>query len=132
MFDSSTARAPKKRRQNKEAKRTYVQEVTENDVLFGRGSGTNSHPGNVAYRIHLLDEQPVYKTRDASGKREMIDVAVLWVKNVQKGRFLSKEEGRYYIASHEQVREKVSQYLREDHTPQGREQKKARLSVNQP
>ena len=63
----------------------------------------------------------------------MIDVAVLWVKNVQKGRFLAYEETtrRYYIASDEQARAKVSQYLREDHTPQGREQKKARLKVNQ-
>jgi len=133
--DSSTASTSKKRQRNKElatAKKTHVpeNEITENDVLCGRGTGSNLHPGNIAYRQHFLDYQPAYKICDVRGKRKMIEEAIQWVEDVQQGRFLAYENGRYYIASKKQVRDKVSQYLREDQTPEGREQKRARLSVN--
>ena len=107
---------------------------TEKDVLCGKGGASNSHPGNEAYRRKLIKYQPKYKRCDARGKRKMIDDALLWVKNVQKGRFIAFEKttSSYYIVLDAQARAKVGQYLREDHTDEGRKQKEARRSVNKP
>ena len=123
---------PKKRARGYEelepTEKTYVP-YNENDILFGRGTRSNSHPGNKAYRRKFVKDQPVYKKRDAPGKRKMIEATVAWVKKVQKGRFLFFEEetGRYYIASDEQAEEKVKQFLREDHSLLGRALKRSRL-----
>ena len=54
---------------------------------------------------------------------------IAWV-NDRGGRFLSQDEeteGKpFYIATYETARQKVSQALREDHTPEGRLMKKSR------
>ena len=113
---------------------TFVQ-VEDNDVLFGRGGRSNGHPGNQRYRHCILDYQRAYKTLDVHGKRALIQVVVYWVE-LQGGRFLardktSKGSGRYYVASDKEVHEKVSQALREDHTPEGRALKKSRLTCKE-
>ncbi len=110
---------------------TFVQ-VEDNDVLFGRGSRSNVHPGNQRYRHCILDYQQIYKKQDIHGKRALIQVVVDWVE-LQGGRFLardkkSKGSGHYFMASAKEVYEKVSQALCEDHTPEGRLQKKSRLT----
>jgi hypothetical protein len=125
---------PKKRIRHKELKPTertfvYEDEVLENDVLFGRGARSNWHPGNQTYRERILDLQPLYKTKDSKGRREMSKAVVEWVNNELKGRFLAVDRTPYgnccyYIATDEQAREKVMQSLRDDHT--GYYQKKAR------
>ena len=51
---------------------------------------------------------------------------VAWV-NERKGRFISQDEdGKFYVVTYETARQKVSQALREDHTPEGRLMKKSR------
>jgi hypothetical protein len=133
--DSSTASTPKKRSRKKVLEptvKTYV-EVTDSDVLFGRGGRSNHHPGNIMFRERLLGLQPAYKKCQLKGKRDMVNGVLDWVKNEQNGRFLAIDEspegnGRYYVATGKQAREKVSQNLREDHTAAGRTAKKSRRS----
>ena len=104
--------------------------VEELDVLLGRGGATNLHHGNVIYRRRVLKDQPVYKTQDIHGKQQMSEDIAVWVK-FRGGRFLARDDtpegnGRYYEVMPETARLKVSQALREDHTPEGRELKKSR------
>ena len=111
---------------------TYCVQVKEHDVLFGRGSRTNEHQGNLKYRRYVQEYKPAYKALDAVGKKALIQVVVCWVE-LQGGRFLACDKtpeghGHYYLASDKEVHEKVSQALREDHTPEGRALKKARLT----
>jgi hypothetical protein len=98
-------------------KNKYVQ-VTDNDVLFGRGSGSNGHPGNQWYRLCTLDYQEAYKILGVDGKRALIHVVVFEVEK-QGGRFLAcdktpKGPAFYYVASKQQVYNKVSRALRGD------------------
>ncbi len=109
---------------------TFYVQVEENDVLFGRGSRAKSHLGNKEYLRCVLNFQRAYKILDYNGKKALIKVVVQWV-DLRGGRFLAYEKnheghGRYYVASHKEVHEKVSQALREDHTPEGRALKKSR------
>lgn len=109
----------------------YV-EITDNDVLLGRGGLSNRHPGNIVYRQHILEHQREYKLLKTDEKTEMSKAVVAWVKK-RRGRFLKRDENApgqpYYIATDETARQKVSQALREDHTPEGRQQKKSRTKA---
>ena len=114
------------------------EDIEDNDVLFGRGARSNLHPGNGAYRQRILKKQPVYKTLNDKRKTLLSDGIVQWVKQGLRGRFLAiekttKGKGRYYVATDKQARQKVSQALREDHTPEGRRLKKSRQkAANRP
>ena len=111
----------------------YV-EITDNDVLLGRGGLSNRHPGNIVYRQHILEHQREYKLLKTDAKTEMSMEVVAWVKK-RGGRFLKRDENApgqpYYIATDVTARQKVSQALREDHTPEGRQQKKSRTKAYQ-
>ena len=118
-------------------RKIYVEseEIQDTDVLFGRGSCSNNHPGNVDYRRRILANQPAYKTLNDKMKQMMSASIVQWVKMERKGRFLALDktpQGNrcYSVATDQQAQAKVSQALREDHTPEGRALKKARLTVN--
>ena len=109
----------------------YVQ-LEDNDVLMGRGGHSNGHPGNQRYRQCILGYQRDYKTQGLHGKRALVHAVVDWVE-LQGGRFLASKKSpeghiRYYVASDKKVYDKVSNALREDHTPEGRAQKKSRLT----
>lgn len=111
------------------------EDIEDNDVLFGRGARSNLHPGNGAYRQRILEKQPVYKTLNDKRKKLLSEGIVQWVKQGLRGRFLAiekttKGKGRYYVATDKQAREKVSQALREDHTPEGRRLKKSRQKAS--
>ena len=109
----------------------YVQ-LEDNDVLMGRGGHSNGHPGNQRYRQCILGYQRDYKTQGLHGKRALVQAVVDWVE-LQGGRFLASKKSpeghiRYYVASDKKVYDKVSNALREDHTPEGRAMKKSRLT----
>jgi hypothetical protein len=87
-------------------------EFTKKDVLCGRGSVTNTHPGNVRYR-NLIDQ---YRWHYATVKKaRKIDVARIIVKKIREdhGRFLKKDGDRWYEVGDEAALAKSAQTLRE-------------------
>lgn len=88
--------------------------MTENDVLCGRGGGTNSQMGNRRYRALVRDFQPTYLMARRREKPLMARSVVLIVRN-RGGRFLRRDEsdGRLYEVGDEKAEAKTSQALRE-------------------
>ena len=78
------------------AERSYILETEprENDVLCGRGGGSNLHPGNKAYWKEVLELEPEYKavgSQDRAGK-ERIGRLVLSKVRRRGGRFLQRDK----------------------------------------
>lgn len=86
----------------------------KNDVLSGRGGGTNTHPGNRFFR-GLIDENREKYLR--ARKNDKPDISRSIVNEIRKrnGRFLKKDEdsGLWYEIGDDQAREKTSQALRQ-------------------
>lgn len=89
-------------------------DMTENDVLCGRGGGTNSQMGNRHYRALVRDFQPTYLMAKRREKPKMARSVVLIVRH-RGGRFLRRDEtdGRLYEVGDEKAEAKTSQALRE-------------------
>ena len=89
-------------------------QMTENDVLCGRGGGTNSTMGNRHYRALVRDFQPTYLIALRRDKPLMARSVVLIIRN-RGGRFLRRDEkdGRLYEVGDEKAEAKTSQALRE-------------------
>jgi hypothetical protein len=100
---------------------------TDLDVTFGRGGGSNHHPGNKTYLNHILSLQEEYKKMSRENKTRCSQGVVDWV-HQRGGRFLQRRKGNHssgwYEASNVDARTKVSQALRQDHTAEGREKKR--------
>jgi hypothetical protein len=110
----------KARSESKAAKKSDLinpEDVGENDVLFGRGGGTNRHRGNIYFRQLVADSQPEYllcRKIDKSGIANAIVKAI----QSKNGRFL-KMRGEFYEEVGDNVaRLKTSQALREGLAPQ--------------
>eukprot|EP00578_Thalassiosira_sp_NH16_P019578 CAMPEP_0181089288 /NCGR_PEP_ID=MMETSP1071-20121207/7223_1 /TAXON_ID=35127 /ORGANISM="Thalassiosira sp., Strain NH16" /LENGTH=1358 /DNA_ID=CAMNT_0023171227 /DNA_START=412 /DNA_END=4488 /DNA_ORIENTATION=- len=88
--------------------------MTENDVLCGRGGGTNSQMGNRRFRALVRDFQPTYLMAKRREKPRMARSVVLIVRH-RGGRFLRRDEksGRLYEVGDEKAEAKTSQALRE-------------------
>ena len=106
-------------------------EITNNDVLCGRGGNINCHPGNERFRQFVDRKRRLYLT--ARFKREKRLIACSIVDEIHalcpRGRFLNKiqapgsKRGRkkaqdpgWYEIDIDKAREKVSQALRENAT----------------
>lgn len=89
-------------------------QMTENDVLCGRGGGTNSQTGNRRYRALVRDFQPTYLMAKRREKPLMARSVVLIVRH-RGGRFLRRDDtdGRLYEVGDEKAEAKTSQALRE-------------------
>ena len=116
-----------KRIRRKEPKEKIYVEKRDNDVLLGRGGCANNHQGNKIYLKHILGLQKPYKTLPRDEKTNCSNSVVQWIQN-RGGRFLKRENKRspWYIVPPATARQKVSQALREDHTPEGRALKKSK------
>ncbi|KAL7545895.1 hypothetical protein ACHAWF_009252 [Thalassiosira exigua] len=65
-----------------------------NDVVLGRGGGTNSHPGNVRFRKLVAAHKLRYLAAGKTDKpRVAHDVVTEWRRMVPPGRFLAKDAG---------------------------------------
>jgi len=88
----------------------------ENDVLFGRGGGTNHHPGNRRWRQLVEDRKHEYARQSRSDKL-MVSQTIIdrWRAQVPAGRFLKKNRttGFWNDVGNKKAREKTSQALRE-------------------
>lgn len=88
----------------------------DNDVLCGRGGGTNHHPGNKQYRKLVEDRKRDYVNSSKRGKPLLSRSIVEAVrKQDPPGRFLTKDDktGLWYDIGDQKAREKTAQALRE-------------------
>jgi hypothetical protein len=80
------------------------------DVLFGRGSGPNTH--NKSFREYVAQYKDSYLNGSAETKNEIVQHLIDWV-NSREGRFLNKDDHGWYEVSEKAVRIKVRQLVRE-------------------
>lgn len=85
-----------------------------NDVLCGRGGGTNQHYGNVVFR-HLVDTYREQYLRSKKNDKPFISRSIVKSIRDRNGRFLKKDEasGLYFEIGDNEAREKASQALRQ-------------------
>jgi len=134
---STTAQPTTKKRKRKKRKKVvpenmvYVQ-ISDLDVLLGRGGRSNHHPGNKRYREEVENFRRVYGTLETDA--EKTETSQLLVDCIEKmgGRFLeeNKEAGKsmgWYVVPNIVARRKASQALREDNDPEKRKAKRARF-----
>lgn len=97
-----------------------------NDILCGRGGGTNAHPGNIKFRKLVAAHKLRYLAASKSDKPGVArDVVREWRAMDPPGRFLAKMDGKnirnpddeapvlWYDVGDKKAREKASQCLRE-------------------
>lgn len=90
--------------------------IHPNDVLCGRGGGTNNHPGNERFRDLVTAQKVLYLHSSKRDKPSVSRGIVRAVRNQNPpGRFLHKDEkiGMWYDIGDQKAREKTSQALRE-------------------
>jgi len=89
-------------------------QINSDDVLCGRGGGTNSQIGNRRFRQLVQDFQPIYLLARRKEKPLMARSIVLIIRK-RGGRFLKKDEatGAYFDVGDEKAEAKTSQALRE-------------------
>lgn len=87
-----------------------------NDVLSGRGGGTNNHPGNEKFR-ELVHSKKVLYVNSSKREKALVSCAIVeYIRNqTPVGRFLQRDEktGLWYDIGDQKAREKTSQALRE-------------------
>ena len=90
------------------------EEVTDRDVKFGRGGGTNRHPGNLYFRKLVEDAKPAYLLSKKATKGEISRSIVSAIRS-QGGRWLklNNHSGLWEDVGNEEAAKKVSQALRE-------------------
>merc|ERR1712060_692627 len=90
-----------------------VFEPTDNDVLFGRGGFTNTHPGNIKFREKAFELRPWYESVSKEEKYGISDLLVEYVK-ATGNHFLKKgSNGLWHEVIGNGARKKASQALRE-------------------
>jgi len=84
------------------------------DVLSGRGGGTNRHPGNIYFRQVVHQAQPEYVKSRKKNKSSIARDIVKSIRN-RNGRFLKfhPESGVWHDVGDKKATEKTSQALRE-------------------
>lgn len=87
---------------------------TEDDVLSGRGGGTNCHPGNKFFRELINLHRHQYLKAKKNDKPHISRSIVNRIR-AKNGRFLKKddEDGLWYEIGDDLAREKTSQALRQ-------------------
>lgn len=91
-----------------------------NDVMCGRGGGTNNHIGNIRFRQLVNDHKLRYLAAPKVDKpRVAMEVVVMWRGLDPPGRFLTKtdatqgDDSLWHDVGDKKAREKASQCLRE-------------------
>mmetsp|Transcript_14685 Transcript_14685/g.25884 ORF Transcript_14685/g.25884 Transcript_14685/m.25884 type:complete len:918 (+) Transcript_14685:243-2996(+) len=104
--------------------RNGITEPGENDCLFGRGGGTNHHPGNKRYRKMVEDRKGKYLTSKRLDK-PLVAMGIIndWRALDPPGRFLKQDSKTKFWddVGDKKAREKTSQALREKTPVKGRE-----------
>ena len=93
-----------------------VTAIEENDVLLGRGRGSNNHPGNAYFRDLVLERKQDYMI--GKNRRDKVLVAAAIVDDIlmnRSGRFLTAgtKEGEWYNVNRNDAINKTKQALRD-------------------
>ena len=91
-----------------------IETYTENDVLSGRGGGTNQHDGNCYFRS-LINKNREQYLRAKKNDKPFISLSIVRAIRQRGGRFLKNDEdtGLWYEIGDDAAREKTSQALRQ-------------------
>jgi len=93
-----------------------VKEPHENDVMYGRGGGTNHHPGNKRYRA-MVESRKVKYVNSKRLDKPLVALEIIreWRAQLPPGRFLKHNDktGNWDDVGDKKAREKTSQALRE-------------------
>ena len=98
----------------------YVTELSASDVLFGRGSGPNDHPGNVKFREYVSVRKAAYMATSHRLTKTNLAKEILDLVSADGGRFLRKVENEtteqelYEIVDDHTIMEKAKQALRQN------------------
>ena len=87
-------------------------DISDKDVLSGRGGGTNNHPGNKEFRSLVDQYRSEYVLSKKWAKREIARNIVASIRS-NGGRFLKKEGYGWRDIGDQKAGEKTSQALRE-------------------
>lgn len=93
-----------------------IRDPSPNDILYGRGGGTNHHPGNKRYRKLVEDRKIEYVNSKRLDKPVVaLDIVKKWRSQSPPGRFLKMDDktGLWSDVGDKKAREKTSQALRE-------------------
>lgn len=121
--EEDAKKAEEERKKKEELKKKYanwpqkaIKDPHDNDVMYGRGGGTNHHPGNKQYRKMVEDRKLEYVNSKRLDKPLVaLEIIRLWRGQVPPGRFLKLDEktGLWNDVGDKKAREKTSQALRE-------------------
>jgi len=121
--EEAEKKAEEERKKKEELKKKYanwplkgIKDPHENDVMYGRGGGTNHHPGNKRYRKMVEDRKLEYVNSKRLDKPLVaLEIIRLWRAQLPPGRFLKLDEktGLWNDVGDKKAREKTSQALRE-------------------
>ncbi len=112
---SSTTSKRRKKKKKRTIDESVAVEPTNDDVLFGRGGFTNTHPGNIKFRAKALELRPWYE-QPATSKEEKYQISDMLVESVRAHghRFLERgEDGLWHEDIGNGARKKASQARRE-------------------
>ena len=110
-----------------------IKEPHQNDVMYGRGGGTNHHPGNKIYRKTVEDRKLDYVNSKRLDKPLVaLEIIREWRAQSPPGRFLKLDEktGLWHDVGDKKAREKTSQALREK-APEIRKKQEEEAMVNE-
>lgn len=111
-----------------------IKEPSGNDVLYGRGGGTNHHEGNKRYRKMVeLRKVDYVNSKRLDKPLVALDIIRQWRDQKPPGRFLKLDEasGLWSDVGDKKAREKTSQALREK-APLLRKQQEELMRENAP
>ena len=93
-----------------------IRDPSPNDILYGRGGGTNHHPGNKRYR-KLVEDRKIECVNSERNDKPVValDIVKKWRPQSPPGRFLKMDDktGLWSDVGDKKAREKTSQALRE-------------------
>lgn len=98
-----------------EGGRSYVDDITERDILCGRGGKSNHHQGNKKYRQVVGFMKCKYQNCPAKTQKTDLSRKIVEYCHSYGGRFVKKDgdNNRYYVLTKDEARKKTSQALRE-------------------
>eukprot|EP00980_Cylindrotheca_fusiformis_P000610 scaffold154_cov129-Cylindrotheca_fusiformis.AAC.27 len=121
--EATKRKAEEDRKKKEELQKKYanwplrnIKDPHDNDVMYGRGGGTNHHPGNKRYRKMVEDRKLEYVNSKRLDKPLVaLDIIRVWRAQLPPGRFLKLDEksGLWNDVGDKKAREKTSQALRE-------------------
>ena len=94
----------------------YVDEINDKDVLCGRGTRTNLHPGNKIY-LQIADaRRQRYKSTGNMNVKKALIMEILDIYKSENARFLEYDSdvNRWYVLPESMAYKKVSQRLRDN------------------